>query len=76
MLSIWTSPKVFHLLTLYQTTKFRLAKTGSFHRRQNKCDLKFQYALARIENIVEKGENAAFSPFPTMFSEGIFFQGH
>ena len=27
----------------------------------------------RIENIVGKGENAAFSPFPTMFSKGFLF---
>ena len=25
-----------------------------------------------VENIVGKGENAAFSPFPTVFSKGFF----
>ena len=31
--------------------------------------------MGRVENIVGKGENAgypAFSPFPTMFSKGLF----
>ena len=29
-----------------------------------------------VENIVEKGENAeAFSPFPTMFSNGYYPKG-
>ena len=31
-------------------------------------------AFHRIENIVRKEENAAFSSFPTMFSKGFFLQ--
>ena len=33
--------------------------------------------LGWVENIAEKGENAGyqyFSPFPTMFSKGVFFR--
>ena len=33
---------------------------------------KLKFDLVRVENIVAKGENAAFSPFPTMFSKGFF----
>ena len=36
---------------------------------------KLKFELYRVENIVGKGENAgnpAFSPFPTMFSKGLF----
>ena len=34
-----------------------------------------KFALESVENIVGKGENCwlpAFSPFPTMFSKGLF----
>ena len=35
------------------------------------------YVFDRAENIVGKGENAgyAFSPFPIMFSKGLFLRG-
>ena len=36
-------------------------------------------AFSRDENIAKKGENVGyqhFSPFPTMFSKGFFFQSH
>ena len=32
---------------------------------------KLEFVLGRVENIVGKEENAALSPFPTMFSKGI-----
>ena len=38
---------------------------------------KLKFDMGRVESIVEKGENAdlpAFSPFPTMFSKGLFLK--
>ena len=35
---------------------------------------KLKLVLGRVENIVGRGENAAFSPFPTMFSKGFFLR--
>ena len=34
---------------------------------------KSKFALGREDNVVAIGENAAFSPFPLMFSKGYFF---
>ena len=33
-----------------------------------------KFAFDRVENIVGKGENAAFSPFTTIFSKGFFLK--
>ena len=48
------------MLTLNQTTYFRLVQNESLYRRQNKCDWTIKICLGREENIVGKGENAGY----------------
>ena len=48
-------------------------------RLQSKCDLKTEICLGRDRKHCGKGRKCclpAFSPFPTMFSNGFFFQCH
>ena len=46
-------------------------------RRQNKCDsICLNFVSGRVQTFWGKGENAAFSPFPKIFSKGLFFKGH
>ena len=35
---------------------------------------KLKFIIGRVENVVGKGENAAFSPFPTMFSKDLLYR--
>ena len=47
-------------------------------KKKKKMPLKMNFVMGRVENIVGKGENGrkcwlpAFSPFPTIFSKGLF----
>ena len=62
-------------LTHYQTTKFRLVKTESICRRQNKCNLKTETCFGKGRKHCGKRRKCwlpGFSPFPTMFSKATF----
>ena len=57
---------------------FRLIQIESICRRQNKCvaSKKLKFALGKVENVVEKGENARhqhFLLFPQCFQKASFF---
>ena len=47
------------------------------YRRQNKKRLKIEFVFGRVENIVEKGENAGYQHFlffSKCFSKGLFLK--
>ena len=64
-------------LTLYHITKFYWSKFKAHAHDKINVTQNLNFVLGRVENISEKGENAgpAFSPFPEMFSKGLFFMG-
>ena len=66
------------LLNIFPHDKFsEWSKLKVFAHDKINVIEKVRFVLGRIENIVEKGENAglpAFSPFPTMFSRAFFFK--
>ena len=49
---------------------FSLVHIGSIYRQQNKCNPKFEFGSRKVENIVEKGENAGYQHFS--FSYNFF----
>ena len=56
---------------------FRLVQIESICRRYNKCELKIEIALGRVENIVGKRENAGYQHFllfPQCFQK-VFLSG-
>ena len=83
-LSIWKSLKfviwerVKNLLTHYQTTNFRLFQTERVCRRQFQIWRKWQKAIQTDRKHCGKRRNCslrAISPFPTVFSNGLFPRG-
>ena len=66
-------------LTHYQTTSFRLFQTERFADDNFKFDENGRKLSKWVENTVGKGEIApnerAISPFPTVFSKGLFPRG-
>ena len=64
------------VLSLYQTTDFRLVKIKHICRPENKCDLTrdILFGMARKHCGKRKCWLPAFSPFPTMFSKGLLFR--
>ena len=65
------------LLTHYQTTNFRLFQTKEFADDNFKFDENGTKLFKWVENTVGKGEIVlpAISPFPTVFSTGLFPEG-
>ena len=65
-------------LTLYQTTKsLEWSKFKALADDKLNVNKKLDFVLGRVENIVEKGEDAGyqyFLLFPTMFSEALCFR--
>ena len=80
MLSIWTCLKFCNLVRskLYSKQRnFQLTETGKICRQQNKCDLKIKCCCWKGRKHCGKRRKywlPAFSPFPTMFSEGYFLR--
>ena len=62
-------------LTHYQTTKFRLFQTKRFADDNFIFDKNGRKLSKWVENTVGKGEIRAISPFPTVFSKGLFPRG-
>ena len=63
------------ILTLSQTTNFRLFQTQRLCRRQFKTCLKWQKVLQKDRKHCGKRRNCslrAISPFPTVFSKGLY----
>ena len=59
-----------NLLTLYQTTKFLdWFKLKAFADDKINVTEKWKFVLGRAQNILP-----AFSPFPTMFSKGLWYR--
>ena len=59
-------------LTLYQNDNFLdWSKSKALVDDKINVTEKSKFVLGRVENIIGKGENAGFSPFP-MFSKGLF----
>ena len=59
---------------LYQQN-FQMVEIDSICRQQNKTDLKINFALGRVENILGKGENAGYQHFllfPQCFQKASF----
>ena len=68
---------LFFFLTLYQTTKLQAGlKLKAFADDKINVNQKLKFVLGRVENIVGKGENTAFSPFPHIVFQRFLFQGH
>ena len=64
--------KLFRILTLSQTTNFRLSKLKEFADDNSKFDQNGKKFPKMIENAVEKGEIARYEQFllfPTVFSK-------
>ena len=64
-------------LTLYQTTNFRLVQIESICRRQIECDRIIEIYFWKGRKHCGKRRKfwlPAFSPFPTMFSKGLFLK--
>ena len=62
-------------LTFYQTTKFQTLKLKAFANKKINLSQKLKLAWERIENIVQKGENAGnqhFLLFPKCFLKTTF----
>ena len=79
-LSIWTSLKfvVWKELTHYQMTNFRLFQTERLFRRQFRIWRKWQKVIQTGRKHCGKRRNCSFqaiSPFPTVFSKGLFPRG-
>ena len=68
----------FKLLTHYQTTDFRLFQTKRLCRRQFQIRRKWQKVIQIDKKHCWKRRNCslrAISPFPTVFSKGLFPRG-
>ena len=65
-------------LTHYQKTNFRLFQPERVCRQQFQIWRKWRKLAKRVENTVRKRRNCslrAISPFPTVFSKGLFPRG-
>ena len=65
-------------LTHYQTTNFRFFQTERVCRRQFQISRKWQKTIQTVRKHCGKRRNCslrAISPFPTVFSEGLFPRG-
>ena len=74
----FVAPDVNSSLTYYQTTDFRLFQTERVCRRQFQIRRKWQKVIQTGKNHCGKRRNCslrAFSPFPTVFSKGLFPRG-
>ena len=74
-----TYPLAHYLFsTHYQTTNFRLFQTGRVCRRQFQIWRKWQKSIQTGRKRCGKRRNCSFraiSPFPTVFSKGLFAKG-
>ena len=74
----WNGPWCNNILTHYQTTNFRLFQTERVSRRQFQIWQKWQKVIQMGRKHCEKRRNCslpAISPFPTVFSKGLFPKG-